>query len=191
MYKLLILLILFSCHSSSQDEFRAEVLSLDTPQKQSEYLEAIYDLDQQVRKKSTAAETQFGYNSKEHKAAIQIWMDTDRANQQKIELFLEQYGHPKLKFHTEKAVGTPWLVIHHSPDGYDIRLKHFHHFYKAYVNGDLDGDTLTFFMNRMYATKFGDRIEWDGPFTTEMELDTLLKTMNLYSIVESIEAPIE
>ncbi len=163
-----------------------DIEGLTTPELQRQYLEKIHELDQKVRKEETSILQQFGYNSEEHQKAIQQAMQTDVENLEKIELYLQKYGHPGKALHGTIATSTPWLVIHHA-SGIDSRYRNFKYIYKAYKNNDIDDGEISFYLNRMYDIQFGNRIEWNGPFTIEQEIDTLIKALDLMDIVEEVE----
>ena len=188
---LLLFLGLLSIHScqlpgsvSNSQNVAAEVAELQTTSRQKAFLEAIYDLDQQVRQEETAANQQHGYNSPEHQASLQRMMEVDDVNLAKIEAFLTIHGHPTTAKHGKKAAGTPWVVIHHAKGGVAPRKRNFKYIYGAYQNGDIDGGAISFYLNRMYEKQYGHRIQWDRPFRDAEEIDTLMRALNLEEVVK-------
>jgi hypothetical protein len=163
-----------------------EIETLTTPELQRQFLEKIHNLDQKVRKEETSILQQYGFNSEEHQKAIQGVMETDAENLQKIERYLDQYGHPKKDVHGEMATNAPWLVVHHA-SGISPRFRNFKYIYMAYRNNDISDNAISFYLNRMYAIQFGNRIEWEGAFTIEQEIDTLIKALDLMDIVDEVE----
>jgi len=149
-----------------------EVKALTSDSLKQQYLEDIYDKDQGVRKVDSEDPSEM--------------MKVDLENIFKIETYLDTYGYPSQELLGEKAAGCPWIVIHHAPDN-STRHKNFHHLYKGYLAGDLSPDGLAFFLGRFQRFENGDWIEFDGPFTTEMEIDTLIKALNLEELALSIE----
>jgi len=164
---------------TTSSTFQIEVASLDTKEKQKIFLEEIYRMDQKVRTDETAILQEFGNDSKEHQAAWVTINKTDDDNLEKIELFLNRYGHPTLQDHGKKAVGAPWIVIHHTSKK-GPRRRNFNYLYGAWKAGDLDGGRLAFYLNRMYARENGGtRMVMKNPFTEDFEIDTLMEVMGL------------
>ena len=158
---------------------------ITTIEKQKIFLEDINDLDQKVRNDGTVVLQTFGHNSKEHLAAMELMNQTDEENLKKIEQFLETYGHPSIKKHGLKASEAPWLVIHHAPE-LAPRERNFKHLYQAWKNGDLEGGKLIFYLNRFYSIKYGNRLQWDRPFTEKEEIDSLLQSLELSDIAKNL-----
>ena len=178
------LLMFSSCHdiSDSKKDVSRKVKALETLQSQTEFLEKIYDDDQRIRYERTKILQEFGYESLEYKESGEIMIKMDNENLVKIEAFLSIHGHPEKKKHGEKAAGTPWLVIHHSPGpgGFEIRKRNFNFIYNAFISGDIDGGAFTFYLNRMYQLKFGSRLRLESPFKESFEIDTLINAMGLH-----------
>jgi len=189
-FTLSIACLLLSCHQPSHNSIQEEIDDLQSKEAQRLYLEAIYQLDQDVRKHETEQMKRYGYESEEHLEALTQFMDTDKLNLSKIELYLNTYGHPTKLDHGVVACDAPWVVLHHSMNSGDRngpRRRNFKHIYGAFKNGDIDDGELTFFLNRMYDMQYGNRIEWNKPFRAEEELDTLFKSLDLYEIITNIE----
>jgi len=184
--------ILFICCSNDVtiQQIDQEVATLTTIEKQTKFLEHILAKDQEVRHFETEQLQKFGYDSKEHQLAVQNWWKTDDLNLFKIEAYLKTYGYPTIKEHGKEAVRAPWLVIHHAPGDVEPRKRNFKYLYEGFKQGDLEADQLTFFLNRMYDKKFGYRIEWNRPYKTEEELDTLFKSLDLLEIVREVDQKI-
>ncbi len=173
----------YACQNKVQTLSIAEqIASLRTVESQRLFLEAIKDLDQQVRIEEGNAIEKFGQNSPEHQEARQKWIAADEINFAKIEAYLLRYGHPTVALHGKKATDTPWLVIHHGPDE-AIRERNFKYFYQAWKNKDIGTGTLNFFMGRWHNIKYGHRIRWNGPFTAEEERDTFFKALNIEKFI--------
>jgi hypothetical protein len=173
-----ILISLCACNSG-HGSIEAEVKSLSTTAQQKVFLEAIYDLDQKVRADETKALREYGYESDQHKQAMANIMKTDQENLEKIELYLQMYGHPNIAQHGKHASAAPWLVIHHSSGATDARRRYFTYLHEAWKRGDLDGGQFAFYLNRFYQKEFGARLQIEGPFTEEFEIDTLITLLKL------------
>lgn len=181
-------IIFISCQGNKTiaDDIQKEVAALTDKKSQRAFLEKIATSDQYVREQATIIQQQHGHDSKEHKQATQMMMETDDHNLKKVEAYLAKYGYPNKLDHGNKAVYGPWMVIHHSPSEAP-RRRNFKYLYQAYLKEDLEGDRLAFFLGRMYNREFGERIRWDGPFTVQQELDSMINALDLREIVAEME----
>jgi len=188
---LFLFLLLSGCTGvpAPSENLREDISALQEPDAQTAFLEAIYDRDQLVRTQEKEALQQSGYDSAERQQAIETLMQTDQENLAKVEAYLEIHGHPRKDVHSDKAVSTPWLVIHHAPRSTGARRRNFPELYRAYRQGHLDD--ITFFLNRMYDMEFGERIIWEGSYSVEEELDTLLRALKLEEIVKRIDQELD
>lgn len=168
-----------------------EVSALNTIKKQTLFLEDIGKLDQDIRAELDTQISAFGYESDEHLVALQQMKKIDQINLSKIESFFKYYGHPRLQEHGKDATMVPRIVVHHAPTETNPRRRNFKYLYTAFKNGDIDDGELTFYLNRMYHIAFGRRIDWDGPFTVQDELDTLFTALDLYPILNQLEDSID
>ncbi len=181
----LLILFLFGCLNKENQQkekptdISSEIDKLKTTELQKKYLEGIYALDQKVRTDGIVIETKFGYDSKESRKVEEMILEVDEVNLIKITTYLERYGHPKIDSHGELASLAPWLVIHHSSSQFEARRKFFNVLYKAYLDKDIEGSTFAFYLNRMYNLESGKRLDISGPFTEQMEIDTLLKLLEI------------
>jgi hypothetical protein len=112
-------------------------------------LEKIYHLDQNIRTEGSELLQKTGEKSIEYKNNRDSMMKLDVINLAKIEAYLSKYGYPSQKTHTEYAILTPWLIIHHNPDKETSR-KHFKTLYQAYKKGDIDASAFTLYLGRFY-----------------------------------------
>lgn len=163
-----------------------EVKTLNTIEKQAAYLKTIYELDQGIRKMSGDIITRHGHNSDQHILQMDSTIRIDIQLLAKIEAYLETYDYPQKIEHGDSAVWAPWIVLHHSYN-VPIRQKYFKQLYKATKNEYFDLSRLTFYLQRTHVMKFGHRIELDGPFTNEVELDTLVLALDLIATKDSID----
>jgi len=187
---LICILLLAACVADKDIEIEQEVQNLQTPSQQSKFLEEINDLDQKYRLEENSILTKFGHDSPEHKEIWDVIRKTDLENLHKVEAYFKHYGHPSKQTHTIKACGTPWLVLHHQSRN-KPREDNFPYIYEAFLRGDIDGGSLTFFLNRMYDFQYGERITYKGAFTEEFEIDTLSKALGLRTQMEAVRQRIE
>lgn len=134
-----------------------------------EFLEVIYKDDQRVRTN--------GHKEREVNTI-------DASNLEKIEAYLEKWGHPSKEIHGRKAADAPWLVIHHqptlpTPEKCIIRRKHFPIIYQAYLDGHIEDGAISFYLNRIYQSEKGQRFEIESPYMPQEELDQLMSALNL------------
>ncbi len=174
--------------SNVEDDIAIEVAALVDKKGQRAFLENIAASDQRVRDEEIAINQKYGYDSKEHKQAVQVKMDTDKSNLAKIEAYLEKYGHPNKLDHGNKAFYAPWIVMHHAPKETGTRRRNFKYLYDYYKKDELEQDRLNFFLGRMHQLEFDKRIRWNRSFTVQEELDSLINVLDLRSIADEIDA---
>lgn len=174
-----------------EDAIAKEVAALIDKKAQRAFLEKIGESDQAVREQETAINQKYGYDSKEHKQALQVMMDTDKSNLEKIEAYILKHGYPNKIDHGNKAFYAPWIVMHHAPKESGTRRRNFKYLYEYYKKDMLEPDRLTFFLARMHNLEFGHRIRWNGPFTVQQELDSMINALNLRGIADEIDKNFE
>ena len=189
MKKLIVVLLLFTfgCSVDRQAEISKEVSVLNTPELQTNFLNEVQKLDQEVRSKEGKALREFGYNSAEHQLAVKQMIETDDENLLKIEAYLNAYGHPTKNVHGADACYTPYLVIHHASGDDAPRRRNFKYLYRAYTNGDLDASPYSLYLNRLYFINFRKKINWNRPYRVEEELDTLYRALDLELLIDEID----
>lgn len=185
---LFVLSIFIGCSNNEiKQSISKEIKALNNFDKQSAYLENIYQLDQGVRRKLNEVEKAYSFDSPQVKEVYEEMRQIDELNLLKIEKYLEVKGHPAKEIHSEEALNTPFIVYHHNMDE-DVRLRGFKHLYEAYLKGNIDEDTLAFYLNRSYYDKSkGQRITWNRPYRVEEELDTLYQVLDLLPVIEKIK----
>lgn len=182
--------LLFSCKEETIHNYQAEIDQLSIYVQQSEYLEKIYKLDQNIRTEGADLLQKTGEKSIEYKNNRDSMMKLDVINLAKIETYLAKYGYPSLKNHTEDAVLTPWLIIHHNPDKETSR-KYFKTLYQAYKNGDLEGGAFTLYLGRFYSVVYNKRLDLESPYTEDFEVDTLVKVLDLVQLRDEVDLVLE
>ncbi|MBQ4805198.1 hypothetical protein J8L88_20220 [Aquimarina sp. MMG015] len=181
----LIFILILGCNKEDKisKEIVLEVKSLYTNDEKMAFLEEIHLQDQKVRKNLAEVELEFGYDSDEKKGAIQQMIKNDRINLQKIELYLQEYGHPSKDTLGELAAGTPWIVIHHSGN-IESRQRNFTYLYNAYINKDLKPGSFSFYLERFHRMKFGNRFTLPNPYKQEQLIDSLIKRLDLSGLTK-------
>ncbi|MBK8626757.1 MAG: hypothetical protein IPN86_14690 [Saprospiraceae bacterium] len=175
-YQVLFITFIFlicSCKEEVVYNYQAEIDQLSTYVKQSEYLEKIYHLDQNIRN--------------ENKSDLK---EIDDVNLAKIEAYISKHGHPSLKTHTKEATIVPWIVIHHNPSK-ETSKKHFKTLYQAYKKGDIDGGDFTMYLGRYYSVVNNKRLDLESPYTEEFEIDTLVKALDLQQLRDEVDLVLE
>lgn len=172
---------------SLQEKIAQEIATLTDKKSQRAFLEKIGTSDQTVREQESAINQKYGYDSKEHKQALQAMMETDKSNLEKIEAYILKHGYPNKIDHGNKAFYAPWIVMHHAPLASGTRRRNFKYLYDYYKKDQLEVDRLTFFLGRLYNLEFGERIRWNGPFTVQQELDSMVNALGLRAITDEID----
>ncbi len=175
----IILLLLQSCGSDpkpSAPDFTSEVAALQTTLSKRGYLEEIFESDQEYRIKRQ--DPKLSQTERD-----QLWEkqeEADYLNLLKIEKFLELHGHPVKSEVGEIAALAPWAVIHHQND-YKTRIRFFKPLYKAWLDGNIKDNSLSFYLNRTYVIKSGVRNKMSGPYKSEDEINLLIQKLDLES----------
>lgn len=149
--------------------------SLNTDNQKQEFLEYIVDEDQKIRREISDILLKYGYDSDEHRESIDRMKIQDQENVLKIEYYLKKYGNPSIVKHGDKASYAPWLVIHHSYT-IEARRRNFKYLFEAYLNKDLEEDSFSLYLNRLYNITHGENFEVpDG----EEEIPSIITALNL------------
>lgn len=183
----LLLLLFFSCQQATLKKsiIDQEIEKLVTIEDKKNYLEAIFEADQKLRRDGQSSEImlKYGNKSKEHLAFIRRIITLDSINLIKIEKYLAKHGHPVLENFGEIATCTPNVVIHHA-QGYEARERNFECLYEAYLKGDNGG--MAMFLGRMYRMKYRESFRIEGPFSSETEINQLIAKLGLEAQQEKV-----
>lgn len=156
-----------------------EIRQLSTIKDKEKYLLNIYEVDQKIRgDKGDAILLEKGHASTEYQELLREMMEIDYRNLAKIEAYLKLYGHPLKAEMTEKAVMTPWLVIHHASD-YEPRVRNYEFLYDAYKNENIDEGMFSMFLARMYERKFGERLDMGGSYLEKDKIAIMIEKLEL------------
>ncbi|MGY3791798.1 hypothetical protein [Aquimarina sp. 433] len=137
-------------------DFIEEVASLRSDNERRVFLEEIRISNQKSRNNIIHIESVYGYNSKERSKALQEKIIADKINLQKIELYLEKYGHPSAEIHGELAAKTPYIILYHCSN-LESKQKNFEYLYKAYKKGDLRANSFAMFLSSYYNDQFDEK----------------------------------
>ncbi|KXX70052.1 hypothetical protein [Flammeovirga sp. SJP92] len=174
--------LFFGCQSSTIDKeaIIKEVSALDTIEKREWYLLKVLEEDQKVRNATFFQEvvTKYGTDSPEYQELGQKMMDVDQVNQYKIDVFIRQHGFPSPENYTGMAIRSPFFVYQHITD-IDKRNNKAVVLYRAYQNGKIDIDLFNLYLGRTYFHVFGKNLVMENPYTSEQELEELIKTLDL------------
>jgi len=177
----LLLVALFSCKQTNpqvKTDIDKEIAQLVTDEDKRKFLEGILEDDQKVRNSEGAdLMLKYGKDSKEYMDYAKVQWKQDEINLTKIEKYFEKYGYPSKELGSD-AIRAPWMVLHHQTD-LDKRNRNFDLLYQAYLEGDLDGGSLSFFLGRTYEFTFGKRLKMENPFTSKDEINQLIKELKL------------
>lgn len=169
----------------------AEVEALNGIEEQASYLRDIFAKDQGVRlvhtylpgkEKPNSLEEymnpEIGSTLEKQKENAAKMQRQDELNLKRIEKYLAKFGHPKKDEVGELAALTPWVVIHHCPY-YEVRERYFKTMYMAYLDNDINGGKMTFFLERMLRMKSNDKVTMNGPYSDDEKIDLLIEKLGL------------
>lgn len=153
-----LLTICIGCDKKNEinPDFIEEVATLRSDDERRVFLEEIRISNQKSRNNIMHIESVYGYNSKERSKALQEKIIADKINLQKIELYLEKYGHPSAEVHGELAAKTPYIILYHCSN-LESKQKNFEYLYKAYKKGDLRPNSFAMFLSSYYNDQFDEK----------------------------------
>jgi len=163
--------------------FENEVRQLTTLEDKETFLTKIFEDDQKVRGGENEIIMTYGLDSEQHKAYFTRQLDQDAINQEKVELYLDLYGHPSsndsLNYKAETAI---WAVVQHSD--VDFRKENFDHLYEAQLRGDFD---LSWILDRMYQIKFRREYEHPSFLKPEVKTKQMIIELGLEELAKKVE----
>jgi len=183
MNKLIFVLILMSISCNQTNDIsldKAELVEIDelkTHSHKSEFLTALFRVDQEIRNNEHENNiiTKFGYKSKEHKEVRKANSIKDRKNYLKLKTYLKKYGYPELEFNYDKVGvnGIPYIIGH---TGNVSEMKEvFPIIHNAYKNKKCPIDDVVWVLSEMYESKHGELYDMKtNRFTVEQEYKELM-----------------
>ncbi len=142
------------------------------------YFREIIQEDQRVRTEESAVVQRYGYDSDQHKLALDACMAVDQQNMEKLDKYYEKYGGP-----ANNSVGlmqseATWYVVHHS-SGVSARNRYFESLKFAYENELISGGQYTLFLNRWNEQENGERLVMEGSYTEDEEIAKLYELLGV------------
>ena len=153
-----------------------EVLILSQTKSRINYLEKIYDLDQEVRHYEDSVMYASGFHSPPHLAAIDSLRKVDSLLSHKIDRYLKTYGYPERKEYGEKATLAPLLILNHTADQ-QLRMDHIKDVYKAYRDEQLEQRRLIEYLEKAYQYQF--QKDFQSYSQDEMRVRELLQALKV------------
>ncbi|GAA0715741.1 hypothetical protein GCM10009430_10590 [Aquimarina litoralis] len=133
-----------------------DIIALHSDEEKRIFLEEMRISNQKLRNNIKHIESVYGYNSKERSKALREKIKEDKINLQKIELYLEKYGHPSPELHGELAVKTPYIILYDCSN-LESKQKNFEYLYRAYKKGDLMPNSFAMFLSSYYNDQFDEK----------------------------------
>jgi hypothetical protein len=181
---LLLCFALYSVGCQDQDSktplpINEEIAALKTLVQKNDYLEKIYQADQDIRDgKSSELILKYGLDSPEVLSFNSEMDSIDRLNLKKVEFYLKEFGYPSTDSVTREAAMAPWIVIHHSTD-VDKRKRFFTDLFQAYNDGFINTDQFELYLGRTYKLEFGTYPFGEGAYDPIEKINGLIEALNL------------
>ena len=174
--------LVWACNESTpktntEDPVLKEIKTLTTKEDHWKYLEQLFHDDQRLRQgQGSQIMLAHGKDSPEYAAFNEEYAANDLLNLKKSEIYLAEYGYPKVEEVGELAASAIWAVVHHSPD-LEARMRNLPALHQAFLDGAIDESAFSMFLNRTYRHKYGERLKLEGQFREEARIDTLLRAL--------------
>lgn len=151
---------------------------LETTEQKINFLQEIFDTDQQVRVESTNIEIEHGRDSNEYIASVEKMNAIDHTNLSKALWYLKNYDYPDVATYGDTRSIVPALVVHHSNDT-QIRRQIYPQFKTAYDQGRLSPNLFALYLGRIYEKEKGDYYKMESPYLIEDQIDSLIVQLEL------------
>lgn len=156
---------IFSCVEERQKQDSClEIASLTSDDDKIEFLENIWQNDQEIRK-----------------GEIEVSVDSmnvvDGRNLQFIRCYITQFEYPE-KSWGYKANLAPWVVVHHSGSVIN-RRENFDWLYEAYQSRNLDEKYFLSYLDRFFTLDKGERFDMGATYNNKDRIEKLIKELNL------------
>ena len=179
----IILFLFIGCQNSHQpnkvDIIEKELRQLHSIVDKKNYLESLFDDDQKYRRgQITKLIFKYGKESETVKNFIEMANIQDAENLEKAERYLSIHGHPKINEVGEIATQTIWGIIHHS-NTYEEKARNFHFLHAAFLEGDIDEDAYSMYLERMYEVKYQQKLDMGNRYFPRTKIDTLIGLLHL------------
>lgn len=168
--KILALFVFLSIRVLGQETtISSEIKSLTNDSLKSSYLEGIFYEDQKIRSEWLES---INADSITLRNVLKKVGYVDSINLLKIDGYLNFYQYPNRSKHSDLAVLTPWLVIHHATYN-DVRIRNYPVLLNAYSAEDVREEELKMYMARTLSIE--ERKEYD--FFYKKNMNVLKKKM--------------
>lgn len=147
----------------------SEIKSLTNDSLKSAYLETIFYEDQKIRNEWLES---MNADSLTLKNVLKKVGYVDSINLLKVDCYLNLYHYPSRSKHSDLAVLTPWLVIHHATYN-DVRIRNYSILLNAYSKEDVREEELKMYMARTLSIE--EKKEYE--FFYKKNMDVLKKKM--------------
>lgn len=153
--------------------------SLSSQEKHKNYLQAIFELDQEIRNSSTLIIQEFGYKTIQHTEIVEKQKEIDRFLFNTMVDYLNIHGHPSKEL-GEIACYTPQLIFHHvsgTSEDLELKEKFFPFFYQAYLDGAINGNSIYFYLFRLHSQILNQ--EYKSELNEEEQIKDLIEILQL------------
>ncbi|WP_300442018.1 hypothetical protein [Christiangramia sp.] len=158
---------------------KQEIAKLKSSSDQEEYLEYIYESDQDIRDgRSSEIVLKYGKNSSQYQNFVYLIDSIDQLNLKRIDLYLSTFGYPSKDSVSNRALTAPWIVVHHSTDIQE-RRRFFPLLQNAYENQNINSDQFELYLGRTYQFEFGKYPSTEGAYQITDKINRLIKELNL------------
>ena len=96
-----------------------------------------------------------------------------------MEEYLSLYGFPTIEDHGEDLVKIPRKILVDKKPNLESLKRYLPYFYEGYQNGDFSEWAFVLYLQNMHQYQFGDILRLENPYTEKMQLDSLLKILNI------------
>jgi len=153
--------------------------SYNSVEKQCSYLQNIADAHEEAVQQERTALKQYGYKSKAHNLALRKRDKAVKESQIKIEEFFRLYGFPTKAEHGPDFVEIPRAILVDFGRDYNTCKRNLKYFYDGWQKGDVDNWMMVRYLQVMYLHQFGDILRLENPYTDEMQLEALMKALEI------------
>lgn len=154
--KILTLFVLFSTQVRGQETtITSEIKLLNNDSLKTAYLEGVFFDDQKIRNEWLES---IKADSTTLRNVLNKVRYVDSINLLKVDCYLKYYNYPNRSNHSNLAVLTPWLVIHHATYN-DVRIRNYLVLLNAYYKEDLREEELKMYMARTLSIE--EKKEYD------------------------------
>ena len=169
--------IVISC--KREDAYKNKINALTTSMAQQQFLEKLWENDQEIRDRKTEIQSRNSSNLTTQKKINEEMRAGDDSRLQQLEYYLSVHGHPQIGLHGKKAAMTPWLLVHHSGT-LEARERNFDYLYKAYIQGDLSESQFSLYLYRWHHYRFGKGYRHKAGSAPEAErIGCMMEALNL------------